>query len=337
MEDRYTLEQHIAGGIYIPHCHASTNYPFSITTTAGYYSQLAGVLAGFAFTALIFLATARITREDSRDAFASALRVLVAGFLALILTSLGYAVLAGEPGTDGRTASDEPLLGVGFAIAGTLVVYAIVLTLDAADQLVPWPSAALQQVGASTRHAIAVGVAPLLILYIYLGVQDYEVIRYCPGHGVEPLDVMGWSLIGLQIVVSWLAYPILLKYRTQAASQKTVDLYAKWLSRVLLVTTFICAASFVLVDTELSPDATLPAAVPATCLVAMFFASSGIVWVVACSRPITSNPDSHATSGFSPNANGPTRWGFLLGKTARLMLRKYVRAPHKQKDPAIPS
>lgn len=213
----------MTGGINFTHCRATSHYPFSITTTAGYYSQLAGVLAGFAFTALIFLATARITREDSKDAFASALRVLVAGFLALILTSLGYAVLAGEPGTDGRTASDEPILGVGFAIAGTLVVYAIALTLDAADQLVDWPSPALQQVGASTRHAIAVGVAPLLILYIYLGVQDYESIRYCTGHGFEPLDVVGWSLIGLQVIVSWLGYPLLLKFKEQA-SQQTIDL-----------------------------------------------------------------------------------------------------------------
>ena len=100
----------------VPRC---ANQPtFSITTTAGLYSQLAGVLAGFAFTSLMLLTTASGRIQSSR-AFTDATRILVASFLALILTSVNYAVLAGDPGTDGRTASEEPILGVGFAVAGT--------------------------------------------------------------------------------------------------------------------------------------------------------------------------------------------------------------------------
>ncbi|GAA3539527.1 hypothetical protein [Kribbella ginsengisoli] len=113
---------------------------FDIAATAGLYSALTGVLAGFAFTALILvpslvLSTGRRLGEEVAGHIADAARVLVSAFLALVLASINYAVLGGEPTSGGRAAAGELLAGVGLAVAAILMIYAIVLTLETVAEL----------------------------------------------------------------------------------------------------------------------------------------------------------------------------------------------------------
>jgi hypothetical protein len=231
----------------IPHCY---DLNFNIETTAGFYSQLAGVLAGFAFTALMFLAATRVSSPNRGHAFADAIRILIAAFLSLVLTSLDYAIFAGEPGNSyNNVASEEPIIGVGFAVSGALLIYAIILTLDAASKLVKWPSAVRPSVGTSTRHLLAAAIAPLLMYYILQAVQqDYETARYSECHGRVPLDNLGEALVLAQIAISWFGYPLLVRFGRRARSTEIITRCAIWISRLLLTITFGSAIAFALVQ-----------------------------------------------------------------------------------------
>jgi protein-S-isoprenylcysteine O-methyltransferase Ste14 len=262
-----------------------TNLPtFKITVTAGLYSQLAGLLAGFAFTALMLLATTRASTGKRNRAFSDATRILVAAFLSLLLNSVSYAVLAGDPGTDGRTASEEPILGVGFAIAGALVIYAIVSTLDAVNHLTKKPSHTSREVENSTRDALAVAFAPILVLYVYLGVQDYEDFRYRPCHPVTALDWLGWTLVFVQAVASLLIYPVLSYSVVRFKWSRPRVRYTPWVSRSLLIVSFITTVLYALVDSYLSASSTLPPIIPAGCMIAISLAMLGLVFHLGYTR-----------------------------------------------------
>jgi hypothetical protein len=266
-------------------CSAASN--FEITITAASYSQLAGLLAGFAFSALIFLVSTRIKIPDPQDSFASAVRTLIAAFLGLVLSSLGYAVLAGEPSdAQTRSADTEPILGVGFAIAGALVIYAIVLTLDAAERLVQTPSKAHRQVSSSTRHVLAAFVSPLLVFYLYLAIQDYEATQYGACHGTEPLDWFGISLVIAQLAASWFFYPFMLGQRIQAKSWEVAVRTTAWTSRLLLLTAFASAVGYAYVDAYASPTKPISPAVPAACMAIITLAALGLTWQLAYTHDV---------------------------------------------------
>lgn len=107
---------------------------FDITGSASVYSQMAGVLAGFAFAAitLVLSSDQRLARTDipsrEKTSDATVLAFLVA-FVCLIVATIIYAVLAGERGCSllmGRAASEEFLGGVAFAFSVLLLLYALV-------------------------------------------------------------------------------------------------------------------------------------------------------------------------------------------------------------------
>lgn len=260
---------------------------FEITTTAASYSQFAGLLAGFAFSALIFLISTRIKVSDPQDSFASAVRTLIAAFLGLVLSSLGYAVLTGEP-SDAQTlsADTEPILGVGFAIAGALVIYAIVLTLDAAERLVQTPSKAHRQVSSSTRHILAAFVSPLLVFYLYLGIQDYEAARYGACHDVEPLDWFGISLVITQLVGSWLFYPFMLAQHIRANNWEAAMKTTARTNRLLLLITFAAAVGNAYIDAYTKPTESISPAIPAACMVIITLATLGLTWQLAYTHDV---------------------------------------------------
>jgi hypothetical protein len=256
-----------------------------ITTIAGFYSQLAGVVAGFAFTAIMFLAATRVSSPDRGHAFADAIRILVAAFISLVLTSLDYAIFAGNQKTSySLTASEEPIIGVGFAVSGALVIYAIILTLDAAGKLVRWPSIVRPSVSVSARHLLAAVIAPLLTYYIFQAVQgDYETIRYGECHGAVPLDYFGATLVCAQVAVSWIVYPLLFRFGGRAKSAAIVSQYAIWVSRVLLTITFGSAVAFSLLQTR--PNRPVSPVIPAICILVMFLAMAGMTWQLAYTGP----------------------------------------------------
>ena len=81
---------------------------FQITTTAASYSQLAGLLAGFAFSALIFLVSTRIKVPDPQDSFASAVVGVTISSFALEVTS-AVQLVGSEIASDVRPAQATSL------------------------------------------------------------------------------------------------------------------------------------------------------------------------------------------------------------------------------------
>jgi nitrate reductase gamma subunit len=290
-----------------PSCHV---LHFDISQTAGYYSVLTGLLAGFAFTTLILLLTNRLEHkvdaEVSADRLANTQQVLAAAFVGLILMSLSYAVAAGETNSSGRSASEEPILGLGFALSGLLVIYSIVLTLDAVYASAPKvittgaTESAEPKAHSSVMHpgsAVALFLRDLLgrfvtfiaSLYVYLGITDYETIRYWKSSAVlHPLDILALLLLAAQAVAGIVYYPRWTSarhdeasdYRTARSRSSVITL-----SRGSLAVTFLCAIVFAIYDGRASLCTTASPIIPTTCFVIMGLSALAFTYQLASSRP----------------------------------------------------
>jgi hypothetical protein len=159
---------------------------FDISGTAGLYSTAAGLLAGFAFAALMYLISQRVdvlgggaTKGKSSPQFGDTtkhvLLALVFAFVDLILVTLAYSFLAGERGcalTQGRGASEELLGGVAFAFSVLTLLYAIALMVDALN---------LDDLAEHVRFLVAVLGPPLAIFLVSLGARDIAWAPWVPG------------------------------------------------------------------------------------------------------------------------------------------------------------
>jgi hypothetical protein len=110
---------------------------FDVSVVARSYAQFTGILAGFAFVVInLVIDRAYRRHSDGRSMEPREAEhdtqvgiALVSAFLGLVLTTLRYALLAGESGCaliGGRTASAEVLIAVSFAASIYMLLYAIV-------------------------------------------------------------------------------------------------------------------------------------------------------------------------------------------------------------------
>ncbi|MGW3959119.1 hypothetical protein ACWED2_04805 [Amycolatopsis sp. NPDC005003] len=148
---------------------------FDVTGSASLYSQMAGVLAAFAFAAVTLVlpgmhrrASVVSKREEAADVRSDSLVLLalISAFVSLLIATLQYSVLAGERGCaliKGRAASEEFLGGVAFAFAVLLLLYAIV-------QLVG--NSGIAGLSFHARLIVTVLGAPLAILFLTTGAFD---------------------------------------------------------------------------------------------------------------------------------------------------------------------
>jgi hypothetical protein len=105
--------------------HAATQ-SFNGATTAGLHSQLAGVLAGIAFAALLLYVTRGSKQiRDAGDQVVAA--NLTAAVAALILCSASYAVLAGVPNSMGSASLATIIYGLPFGMSVLLLFYALAI------------------------------------------------------------------------------------------------------------------------------------------------------------------------------------------------------------------
>lgn len=180
-------------------CHHSTL--FNISTTAGFYSTVAGVMAGFAFISLFYLITTdekvgKPSKDDGLGAqthkYNLAGQALGAAFIALLLSSITYAILAGEPAPGGRASTDEVIAGVGFALAAIQLFYAIVLMIRAQQREVVPLQRFFQTLGGTF-------LCPLAYLLVQLGVSDYR--EAADDHAGNLIYYGGWILLLVLLVV----------------------------------------------------------------------------------------------------------------------------------------
>ena len=139
-------------------------------------------MAGFAFAALFYFITsptgqlpdpgpepdANAHATDRRDL---ALQALGAAFATLLLSSITYAILAGEPKSAGRASTAEVVAGIGFAVGAVHLFYAIVLMIRAH----PHASRNLERY---FQNLGGLFLCPLASLMITLGVSDWEEAKH---------------------------------------------------------------------------------------------------------------------------------------------------------------
>ncbi|MDX1879256.1 hypothetical protein SBE55_15685 [Mycolicibacterium sp. 141076] len=165
---------------------------FDVSKAANMYSQLAGVLAGFAFAAIMLLLSRQHRREPPSGAneaaehledtrFATA---LACAFLGLVASSALYAVLSAEVDcslVQGRAASSMVLAGVAFA-------FSIYTLLFAAVQLVSAVS-----LGAHFRFVVSVVAPPIVILFVVASLPDLALASAKPPDANVDLLIPQWS------------------------------------------------------------------------------------------------------------------------------------------------
>ncbi|UIX32336.1 hypothetical protein [Streptomyces sp. GQFP] len=103
-------------------------------TVAELYSQLSGVLAGFALTA-VFIVVSHFLGEAAptgrrEETLGQALPALLAAMLGLVFSSLTYCVVAADGDNPGRALLEHVVAGVGFSVAGALLIFAAVLLIE---------------------------------------------------------------------------------------------------------------------------------------------------------------------------------------------------------------
>jgi protein-S-isoprenylcysteine O-methyltransferase Ste14 len=238
---------------------------FEIAQTAGFYSQLAGVLSGFAFAALLFLVTSSGQWATRDDDLKLTLRLVVAVFVSLVLTSLSYAMLAGDTANGGRAASIQLVVASGFISAGVallLLVYRVLDDLEAA-RVVP------SEVGASTlgslRFLLAHALPVILIGTLLGGIGDYSDIHFAcrPGFLLSrpELELVGRLCVVAVVVLPLFAYVDGFRY---LSSRRTI-LAIQWLARSAVGLGGLATALGFVLSAVLAPEETVPewAIVPA--------------------------------------------------------------------------
>lgn len=144
---------------------------------AGLYSQLAGVLAGFAFATLTALVIAQVTSGTTTSRTLESFIPLVGAFIGLTVSSLNYAIVAGEVQGTARVADLQTVAGVGFAVAGLMLFYSLLVLLRGLEKDAPLSIDISERASKITRFIIG-ALVPVLTLLMYSGLRDHlDVVR----------------------------------------------------------------------------------------------------------------------------------------------------------------
>jgi hypothetical protein len=166
---------------------------FDFSQSAGNYSQLAGVLAGIAFLAIMLVLnrqhrrgsagdTAREYEQDNR--FVTA---LACAFLGLITAAALFALLSGEEGcalVSGRALSKEVLAGVAFFFPVYTLLFGAVQVVSAAAM------------GAHLRFIVSVLTPPVVVAFIVASLDDLALsLANPPNQPAQPHEPLlpGWT------------------------------------------------------------------------------------------------------------------------------------------------
>lgn len=110
------------------------NTSLNVSQPAVAYSALAGVLAGFAFLALIYVLTDRAGADgrklmlDERKEVDRVLIALTCGMFGILFSTLEYSILTGDANSalqHGQTSSEELMANISFATALMTLIYGV--------------------------------------------------------------------------------------------------------------------------------------------------------------------------------------------------------------------
>ena len=100
---------------------------FDIAAAAGWYSAVAGLLAGFALVAML-LPLDRDGAEVEPEGVTNAVVIFTCSFFSLLILSISYAILAGRVGSGtvaGVAAHEQMLNGAAFGLATLLMLFGL--------------------------------------------------------------------------------------------------------------------------------------------------------------------------------------------------------------------
>ncbi|MBN1250233.1 MAG: hypothetical protein JXC32_21395, partial [Anaerolineae bacterium] len=160
---------------------------------AGNYGQMTGVLAGFAFTALVLLLATTPSEQHLpavRRGEGVPLSLFVA-FIALVIATLLYSVLAGEPEeARPRAATVELIDGVVFGLAVLMLLQGVSMLMYGAR---------IEKPAMIVSCTLTVVIIPALAMYfISQGVSDMVAARGAlegRGHGRSEIVDHGVGLV----------------------------------------------------------------------------------------------------------------------------------------------
>jgi hypothetical protein len=164
----------------------------NIAATSTGYAQMAGLLSGFAFTALVMLLTPIQVQHRSARQQPQAGQMFMAlftAFVALLFTTLAYCVLAGEDVTKaaGRASTEELVDGLPFGLAFIMLFHGLALLLNAGNA---------HGTAVRAAHIVTVLVSPVMVMfYLANAVPDTEATRAVVDHGCPRSAIYDFSLL----------------------------------------------------------------------------------------------------------------------------------------------
>jgi hypothetical protein len=196
---------------------APTGTPPDFSSIAGFYSQLAAVLAGFAFAGLVALIASQLAADNKAGASFQSFVPLISSFIGLVGTSLNYAIIAGDGSGDKRATLLETIGGLAFSVAGLMLFYSLVVLLHGARVDSATEPASDSSPGAISntvavrsvsfaRLTLVLGVAPAVVVLLEGGIADQEIAEYGSNSDFHWLDYV--SIAMLVIVLAYAAFRI---------------------------------------------------------------------------------------------------------------------------------
>jgi hypothetical protein len=184
--------------------------------TAGLYSQIAGVLAALAFSALLNYLRRPSPQEESTSTYRDTTVVLFTTIGALILCAITYGQVAGGPIDQGAAYSGFFLIGPAFCLAILGMFYAILLAARPYQHLEAMMSIARVMVGV---------IGPSVSMFLVAGAANDVEVRRCAGPNPAPADsCFAISLpfgVGLALTAAMIGGSLFLLHRMGRAVPKT--------------------------------------------------------------------------------------------------------------------
>ncbi|MEI8410724.1 MULTISPECIES: hypothetical protein [unclassified Kribbella] len=225
---------------------------------AGFYSQLAGVLAGFSFAALVALVASKRDSGTATSFRWHSVAPLTSAFVALVASSLDYALVAGETAGTNRVAAVQTTAGMGFSIAGIMLVYSILVLL--ADHGFGQAATGL------LKNLTVVTLPPLLVLLMWSGVRDHLVQVHDSDSRLLWAD---WVSLGTLATVAGVGASLRVRFRNRSIEQdKLVTRLASGTAHIAFLSLIGTTALISLTTTEASVPDIIP--VVATLIVGAF-------------------------------------------------------------------
>lgn len=169
---------------------------FDIAAAAGWYSAVAGLLAGFALVAIL-LPLDHEGAEVEPERMTNAVVIFTCSFFSLLILSISYAILAGRVGggtIEGVAAHEQMLNGAAFGLSTLLMLFGLHAILGTFG--------ANREAFAPARHLILTVtsvLAPILVLALQFS-NTLDLQRFRAGGQLDGIPLGLW--VNLLIVLT---------------------------------------------------------------------------------------------------------------------------------------